>query len=127
MIWWSQLILIALTIGIAYWHSRLIKAGRPIRHGLWAALAGALIAAATWRVWPELSDLQLVLYVTAQGCSRLVVFNVALNAFRGLSWKYTSPTTTSVIDQLEGRLFGGRTWLSEIALGIIFLIIQLFL
>ncbi|HEY4207967.1 MAG TPA: hypothetical protein VGM31_14185 [Puia sp.] len=127
MIWLPQLILILLTIAIAYWHSRLIKSGRPIKHGLWAFVAGVLIAGATWWVWPDLSDLQLVLYATAQGCARLVVFNVSLNLFRGLSWKYVSTTTTSVIDQLEGRLFGGRVWISEIMLTIIFIILQFFI
>jgi len=127
MIWLPELILILLTVGIAFWHSRLIKAGRPIQHGWWGLLAGALIAGATWWVWPDLSDLQLVLFVTAQACSRLAVFNISLNLFRGLSWKYSSPTTTSVIDQLEGRLFGGRAWITECILGLIFLIIQLFI
>jgi hypothetical protein len=127
MIWLPELLLILVTIAIAYWHSWLIKVGRQIKHGWWATVAGVLIAGATWWVWPDLSDLQLILFVTAQGCARLVVFNVSLNLFRGLSWKYTSPTTTSVIDQLEGRLFGGRAWITEAMLGLAFLIIQLFL
>jgi hypothetical protein len=127
MIWLPELILILLTVGIAYWHSRLIRSGRPIKHGWWAVIAGVLIAAATWWEWPNLSDLQLILFAVAQGCSRLVVFNVSLNLFRGLSWTYTSPTTTSVIDQLEGRLFGGRAWITEAMLGLVFLIIQFFL
>lgn len=127
MIWLAELLLIVITIGIAYWHSRLIKSGRPIKHGWWGLLAGMLIAAATWWVWPTLSGLQVMLFIIAQGCVRLFVFNIALNLFRGLSWKYTSMSTTSVIDRLESRLFGGRVWLSEIILAIIFLILQLFL
>lgn len=127
MIWLSELILILITVVIAFWHSRLIKSGHPIKHGWWALVSCILIAGATWWVWPELSDIEIVLYVTAQGCSRLVVFNVSLNLFRGLSWKYASPTTTSIIDQLEGRLFGSRVWISEIILAFTFLILQLFL
>jgi len=127
MIWLPETVLILLTIAIAYWHSRLIKAGRPILHGLWAAVAGILIAAGSWLVWPMLSGHQFILFVIAQGCARLVVFNVSLNLFRGLSWLYTSPSTTSVIDQIERRLFGGRVWLVEATLTVIFLIIQLFL
>lgn len=127
MIWLPELILIALTVGIAYWHSRLIKNFRPIKHGWWAFVAGALIAGATWWVTHYLTHLQVILFVISQGCARLVVFNIFLNLFRGLPWTYTSPTTTSVIDQLERRLFGGRVWIIEAALIVVFLTIQLFL
>lgn len=127
MIWLPELILIVLTVGIAYWHSRLIKAGRPILHGVWAFVAGVLIAAATWWVTHYLTHLQVILFAIAQGCARLVVFNISLNLFRGLSWKYSSPATKSIIDQLERRLFGGRVWIVEAALTVIFLTIQLFL
>ncbi len=37
--------------------------------------------------------------------TRKVVFDIALNLFRGLKWSYISLTTTSKIDQFENKIF----------------------
>lgn len=124
MIILSEAVLAALWILMALWHAYLIKHNRPILHGLWALLAGVFIAAATWCVWPRLDDWQRGEYIAAQLIARTVVFNVSLNLFRGLKWDYTSPTSTSILDSIERRLFGGRVWLLEVILAILFFILQ---
>lgn len=124
MIWLSEGLLILIWVSMAYWHFQLIKNERPIKHGWWAALSGAMIAAATAWTWPLLHGWNHVSYALAQGCSRAVVFNVCLNLFRGDPWNHTSTTTTSIIDQLEYRLFGQRAWIVEIVLAVIFLFIN---
>lgn len=123
----SQGILAAFWVLMALWHAFLIKHNRPIKHGWWALVAGVLIAAALWKVWPLLDDWSRAEYLAAQFISRLVVFNVSLNLFRGLPWDYNSPTSTSILDLLERRLFGGRVWLLEIILACVFFILNYFL
>lgn len=127
MIYLSELVLIVLTIGMAYWHSRLIAAGRPILHGWWAALFAILVVGAVALLWARLNRVQVGLYAGAQFIGHLVVFNIALNRFRGLSWTYISKTSTSIIDQAEIRLFGSKVWLLEFLLGVIYAGIQLFI
>lgn len=127
MIYLSELVLIILTVGMAYWHSRLIAAGRPIKHDWWAALFAILVAGAVVLLWYRLTVAQWGLYAGAQFIGHLVVFNVALNRFRGLPWTYTSTSTGSILDKIELRLFGSKVWLLEIFLGVVYLSIQLFL
>lgn len=117
MIWLSQLCLFVCWVPMAAWQARLIKHGRPILHGVWALLSAFLIAGAIWWAFPGLAKgplwLMLALYAGAQGCMRLACFNICLNWFRGLSWTYMSPTSTSFIDKVELRMFGGREWVIE--------------
>ena len=117
---------------MAAWQAHLIEQNKPILHGVWALLSGFLIALATWWMFPRLVAegplwRMLALYVSAQGCSRLVIFNVLLNWFRGLRWNYTSPMSGSLMDHLELRLFRQRVWLMEVFVAVIFLTLQLFL
>lgn len=89
---------IALNIAMAWYHARLIKEDKRIRHGLWAA--GYLVAVGifcllfTWWYFPALVFL------------RGVVFSPALNLFRQLPIDYISTSTTSVTDWLENLVFG---------------------
>lgn len=126
MILLSEGLLILLWVGMAYWHSRLIKKERPVKHGWWGLLSVLLIAAASMVLFlcHEIKLSQILPYQIAQACARPVVFNVCLNRFRRLSWNHTSTTTTSIIDQVEYRLFGPRAWIVEIALAVIFLFIN---
>lgn len=123
----SQAILAVLWVLMAAWHAFLIHEQEPIKHGWWALVAAVFIAAAFWKVWPLLDNWSRAEYLTAQGISRLVVFNVSLNLFRRLPWDYSSPTSTSILDKLERRLFGGRVWLLEVVLACVFFILQYFL
>lgn len=117
-----------ITAAMAWWHSRLIKAGRPIQHGWWAAVFSIfLLAGVVWQ-WSRFDTLsQLGAFVFACLIGRLVVFNISLNLFRGLAMSYISANTTSIIDKIERRLFGTRVWLMEVILGLIFTTLQFFL
>jgi hypothetical protein len=101
---------------MANWQAHLIKEIRPIRHGWWAALSGLLIAGATWCASPD-PWWPMVDFVVAQCASRLAAFNFFLYLFRGLPWNYVSPTSTSILDRLEYRLFGTKAWVIEVLLG----------
>lgn len=124
MIWQPEAVLAILWVCMAAWQAHLIDKQRPIKHGWWAALSGLLIAGAC--VWSRLNGWPLVLFAFAQGCGRLVVFNLLLNWLRRLSWDYESPTTGSIMDQLERKLFGGRVWLLEVLLIGVYVALQLF-
>jgi hypothetical protein len=92
---------IVLNIAMAWYHARLIKEDKRIRHGLWAAgylaAVGIFSLLFSWWYFPAL--------VFLRGC----VFSPALNLFRGLPIDYISASTTSIIDRLEYRAFG-RSW-----------------
>lgn len=129
MIWLIEFILMGpVTLAMAWWHSRLIKAGRPIRHGWWSALYIILVVGAIGLFWQSLPGWAPAgIFALACACGRLVVFNIALNRFRGLSWTYVSAGTTSIIDKISIRLFGSRVWIFEAVLAVIFVILQFFL
>lgn len=122
-----EAILILCWLGMAAWHAHLIKANKPIEHGRWGLAASFLIVSACWIYGNGRPIWQIGLFALAQVCSRLVVFNIFLNLFRGKKWNYTSSVTTSIIDRLELRLFGGRVWLLEAILAALFMGIQLFI
>jgi len=129
MVYLAEIILVGpVNITMAWWHSRLIKAGRPIRHGAWAAIFSLLVAVTIWWQWPSLlSWWKAGLFALACACGRLPVFNLALNRFRGLSWTYVSPASTSIIDRITRRLFGSRIWFPEVITGAVFIILQFFI
>jgi hypothetical protein len=129
MLYFSEIILVGpVTLATAWYHSRLIKKNRPIRHGVWSGLYAILVAGAIWWQWAAMPRVwQVGLFAIACAIGRLVVFNISLNWFRGLSWTYVSPTSTSILDKWELRLFGGRVWLFEAFLFVIFMILQLFI
>lgn len=128
MIYLLQALLLGLTVLEAWWHSRLIKQNRPIRHGWWAAAYGGLCLIAAWSVG-EISPpfFKLTLFATACAAGHLVVFNIALNRFRGLPWTYISKTSTSLVDQMELRLVGTRAWLVELFATLVFITLQFFI
>jgi hypothetical protein len=87
---------------MAAYHAKLIKAGKPIKHGYWGGsyllfVATCYFIGYSWQL------------VICQILARKVFFDVALNLFRGLPMFYVSTTTTSVIDKLHNRLFGKRS------------------
>lgn len=120
-------LVLPVNLAMAWWHSRLIRQKRPIRHSLWSAAYAALIALAIW-LQPDLHNVHSgSLFTLACTAGRLAVFAPALNLMRGLSLTYVSKASTSLIDRLEVRLFGARAWLVEIVASIVFIILQFFL
>src|SRR6516225_5106613 len=81
---------------MAWWHSRLIKANRPIVHGLWAA--GYIAAVIT--IFIILRDPWLMI---SPFLIREVVFSPFLNFLRHKRFFYTNPASGSTIDKLEGK------------------------
>ena len=120
------LIVLPLTILMAWWHHWLINKGRKIQHGWWALVACGFIGAAIWWRW---HTLQFIWYWFALAClcGRLVVFNISLNLFRHYSPFYISPTTTSILDKIEMRAFGKRVWLAEAVMFLLFMTLQFFI
>jgi len=127
MIYLFQILLAGINVAMAWYHSRLIKAGKKINHGLWG---GAYLMAATLLSW-SIHDWWLVvlsLFI------RKVVFDLSLNYFR-FGWKDLFYVTLEVknvrglwdairkgktIDWLHYKVFGFR---SEIYMGIYMLVI----
>jgi hypothetical protein len=87
-------------------------------------LSAALIIAAAFLVNAQKSAVTLGLFLVAQACIRLAVFNISLNIFRGDPWDYVSPTTTSILDKIEREVFGQKVWILEAILVGIFIFIQ---
>jgi hypothetical protein len=122
------ILVLPVNIMLAWWHSRLIKAGRPIVHGLWGLLYAGLIGVAIWLLWPAVALLSHVsAFALACAAGRVPVFNIALNFFRGLSWDYMSATSTSIIDKIMLRLFGRNVRVLWAALIAVAIILQFFL
>lgn len=132
MIYLTEAILIGpVTLVMAWWHSRLIKANRPIRHGWWALLFAALVILGVITLnkvgaFP-LNAWKIGVFTLACAIGRLVVFNISLNYFRGLSLTYVSKASASLIDKVEIRLFGSRVWLAEVVLAVLFITLQFFI
>lgn len=92
----NQLLYLAFTIGMAYYHSRLIKKNKPIKHGWWALAAigvAGLFGLINW------------LYIPIMLMMRALVFSPILSKFRGLRWDYLSRSTGSVLDRIEAKIF----------------------
>lgn len=97
MIYLAEILFVALNVGMAAWEAHLIHQERPIKHGWWALLYVALIAAVWfWQKNPVLCVCAVLI--------REVVFSPALSYFRELPFFYRSKTTGSVIDKWEGAL-----------------------
>lgn len=69
-----------------------IKHNKRIRHGINALVYCALIAPTFFISWH---------YPIAMLALRRIVFDTALNMFRGLPYDYISATTTSIIDRIS--------------------------
>lgn len=93
---------IAVNIAMAAYHAKLIKAGKPIKHGYWGGSYVIFVASCFYfgNSW------QLII---CQLLARKVFFDVALNLFRGLPMFHVSTTTTSIIDKIHNRFFGKRS------------------
>lgn len=122
------IVILPVNILMAWWHSRLIKKERVIRHDLWALVYVASIAAGVYLVRQDLTMLHQVL-VFGLAClfGRLAVFPIALNLWRGLGVDYVSTGTTSTVDKLEYRLFGKRAWVVDIVAGATTIILTFFI
>ena len=125
MIFITQAILLVLAVPIAWYQAFLIEEDEHIYHGLWFAAWVILTGGCLWLLQHDLTLPQAGLYCLATGCGHLVVFNIALNRFRGLPWTYTSKTTGSFLDRASFRLFGSRQWILEGILTAIWIAIQL--
>lgn len=112
-----EVVLLLLSVGLAKLHAFLIAEQEPIVHWIWALVYGAcvLFTLFFWQLPWWFGLIQLA--------GHLAAFDWALDAFRSLSWRYISPTTTSKIDQLLGRyLF----WV-ELFCGALYIIAQFFI
>jgi hypothetical protein len=69
-----------------------IKHNKRIRHGINALIYCVLIAPTFFISWS---------YPIAMLALRRIVFDTALNMFRGLPYDYISATTTSIIDRIS--------------------------
>jgi hypothetical protein len=69
-----------------------IKHNKRIRHGINALIYCVLIAPTFFISWH---------YPIAMLALRRIVFDTALNLFRGLPFDYISSTTTSIIDRIS--------------------------
>ena len=83
-----------------------IEDGKKIRHGLNGAMH-LLFASLGWYLyaWPVFI---LIL------CNTNIIFTISLNLYRDLPLNYTSKTTTSIIDQIENKLFNGDFYVSKL-------------
>lgn len=134
MIYVSEIFLAGISVLMAWWHARLIKANRPIVHWAWAGLFCLIVASDTYLIYDELGTWWLVfVFFLANLLLRTVVFNLFLNHFRGLSLFYFSTETTSKDDQAENwlfatpicvKVFGARKWPLYIILTVMFLALQ---
>lgn len=94
-----EIILLAINIAMAAYHSKLIKDGKRIRHGLWGGLYFILAGGFS------LLSANFFLFIAA--CFlRKVFFDISLNLFRGLPIFYVSNSPKSIIDKLHYKLFG---------------------
>src|SRR3954468_22229654 len=120
------ILVLPVNILMAWWHSRLIKAGKEIRHVWWASAYASLTSIAVILLEDDLPSWRVAAFAGAILLGRLPVFNITLNLIRGKKWNYSSPTTTSIIDQMERRLFGGRVWIAEVVAGAICITLTFF-
>lgn len=113
MMWLSEILLVAINIGMAAYHARLIKDEKKINHSLWggAYLVVAGVLSLIIHSW--------VLFVLSLFI-RKVVFDLSLNIFRRLPLFYVSLKPASLIDRFHNWAFGKR---SEIYMGIYLLCI----
>ncbi|MHA4844401.1 hypothetical protein ACX0G7_09565 [Flavitalea antarctica] len=100
-----QLLFVLINIAMAWYHAKLIRENKPIVHSLWAA--GYLAAVVIATIITKDIILFVLLFV-----ERKLVFDIALNVFRGKPPFWISETTTSVIDRIQDMFFdyNGKTW-----------------
>ncbi len=98
-----------ITFIIAAVHAGMIKDGKRIKHGAWAALYLFVACLLSWLhgqregvdfSWWMLFNALLI---------RAAIFNPVLNKHRGLGWWYITPELKNVVN-LWDALRKGRTW-----------------
>lgn len=94
-----QFLFIAINIALAVWHAQLIKQNRPIYHGWWSLGYGVAAGIVSLIAKDWILFILLLL-------ERKLVFDIALNVFRGKPFFYVSATTTSILDKWQRKLFG---------------------
>ena len=96
----SQVFLILFNIWMAHYHSRLLKKGKKIKHGIWGGLYLVLSVAITYffgDLWLLISSLLL----------RKFLFDIALNlSIPGRGVFHVSTETTSILDRVHFWAFG---------------------
>lgn len=114
----TEIALLVINLVMAWWHSRLILGGRPIKHGLWALLYAACLGAAFWITRNPLVPIAGVFI-------RECFFAPVLNFLRKPSkpFFYRSSTSTSILDQVQGAVYVPVYIVSWLAL----IILQLYL
>ena len=102
-----QILFIAVNIGMAKIEADMIERNERIYHGLWMAgyISLTAITCFFYGNWWLTAHLFLV---------RGVVFDIALNRFRGLATDYTSSKTSSFTDAPLLWIFGGDFFLQKI-------------
>jgi hypothetical protein len=99
MIWLYTIGLIGVNILMAWWHARLLKQSRPIKHGWWGLsylILTAFLAYLSGSVLLAVNSLFI----------RKVFFDTALNLFNGRAIFFVSKETTSLIDRVHYWAFG---------------------
>jgi hypothetical protein len=120
MIFIAEILLIIANLVMAAHHANLIKDERPIKHGWWGL---SYIVFAVLVSWLNHSWMLLFLSILI----RKVVFDLALNIFRGLPIFYVSSSTTSIIDKVHYKLFGKRSEVYMFAYLIAIIFLNIFL
>lgn len=110
-------ILIAVNILMAKYHSHLIINGKRIQHGLWAFVYLSLVVLIS-RNW---------IFILNSFFLRKFFFDVSLNFFRGLPFFYVSTKTTSIMDKLHYKIFGKNSEFYQLIYLTIFVILSCFL
>ena len=98
MIILSELALIGINVWMAWYHAELIKEDKRVRHALWG---GAYAFLSVYMAWA----LESWWFLGIAFCLRKLVFDSALNLYRGLPLFHVSTTTTSIIDRLHYKVF----------------------
>lgn len=94
--------IVAYNVLTAWINAVIIKRNKPIHHGMWAALYAAFCIAVMWWARNEYMVFFCLLI-------RKPVFDVLLNAFRGLPLLYVARDPASIIDDIHLSLFGKKS------------------
>jgi hypothetical protein len=92
------IIAIVLNIGLAWFDSRKINNGLIINHKA-NAIEYVLYCALVYIAYSNVYFTMTLLF------TRVIVFNIALNLFRGLRWSYMPLKPASFIDKLNQKIF----------------------
>src|SRR5215207_9934883 len=96
---WTLAIFFLLNIGLAFFDAHKIVKGKWIKHGVNGLVYIAMLAVPffVFNNWWLILSLLFI---------RLIVFNIFLSLFRGLSWDYMPLMPASIVDKLAKKVFG---------------------